>query len=50
MSTNDLDTAIELPNGTAIIVIDEIDGSKQLVAVVEGVSNLSLTQNYVEFI
>jgi hypothetical protein len=50
MPTGDLDTAVELPTGTAIITVDETDGSKQLVAVVEGVSNFSLTQNYVEFI
>ncbi len=50
MPTADIDTAVQLPDGIAIIAVDELDGTKQLIAVVEGVTNFDLSQSYVEFI
>ncbi len=51
MPTNDIEeTGVELPAGGGIIAIDEEDGTKQLIAVVEGVTNFDLRQSYVEFI
>ncbi len=43
------DPPIEIPDGTAILAVNEAD-SPQLMAVVEGVTSLNLNQSYFEFI
>ncbi|MGB3536135.1 MAG: calcium-binding protein [Microcoleaceae cyanobacterium] len=49
--TRDLDNIpTNLPTGTAIIAINEADRSRQLIAVIESVTNFELNQGYVEFI
>lgn len=50
-STNELDnTPDSFPRGTAILAVNEADGSQQLIAVIEGITNFDLDQSYVEFI
>ncbi|MDY7022744.1 MAG: calcium-binding protein, partial [Cyanobacteriota bacterium] len=47
VNTEDIDTSVDLPSGTAIIFVDSEDS--QLVAVVEGNLSLDLNANYFTF-
>lgn len=51
ISTSELNsTLVNFPSGIAIIAVDELDRSRQLIAIIEGVSNFDFTDSYVEFI
>jgi Ca2+-binding RTX toxin-like protein len=51
ISTSELNSTLtNFPSGTAIISVDELDRSRELVAIIEGNRNFDLTDRYVEFI